>query len=107
MPPLYFAEQPVDRFLRYLKSKKPYDIDLVKSYMEIQYPNGFYDFSEENDNYLNLVKYFEKNNIEYEIKIKPLKTSKPMLGMIKIETDSKLKKHSRKLAFFSIARKRR
>ena len=48
-----------------------------------------------------------KKGREYEIKIKPLKTSKPMLGMIKIETDSKLKKHSRKLAFFSIARKRR
>ena len=49
----------------------------------------------------------KKEGREYEIKIKPQKTSKPMLGMIKIETDSKLKKHSRKLAFFSIARKRR
>ncbi len=56
MPPLYLNKHPVDRFLRYLKSKKPYDIDLVKSYMEIQYPNGFYDFSEENDNYLNWLK---------------------------------------------------
>ena len=49
----------------------------------------------------------KKEGREYEIKLKPQATSKPMLGMIKIETDSKLKKHARKLAFFSIARKRR
>ncbi|MEC8905875.1 MAG: DUF1573 domain-containing protein [Verrucomicrobiota bacterium] len=49
----------------------------------------------------------KKEGREYEIKLKPQATSKPMLGMIKIETDSKLKKHTRKLAFFSIARKRR
>jgi len=49
----------------------------------------------------------KKEGREYQITIKPQNTSKPMLGMLKIETDSKLKKHSRKLAFFSIARKRR
>ena len=36
---------------------------------------------------------------EYEI-VKPLSTASPMLGMIKIDTDSKIKKHQRKLAFF-------
>tara|TARA_B000000565_G_scaffold81092_1_gene58721 strand:- start:22 stop:693 length:672 start_codon:yes stop_codon:yes gene_type:complete len=43
---------------------------------------------------------------EYEIRVKPLSTASPMLGMIKIDTDSKIKKHQRKLAFFSIARSR-
>ena len=37
----------------------------------------------------------KKEGREYEITIKPQNTSKPMLGMLKIETDSKLKKHSR------------
>ena len=47
-----------------------------------------------------------KEGREYEIRIKPLSTSSPMLGMVKIDTDSKLKKHQRKLAFFSISRSR-
>ena len=47
-----------------------------------------------------------KEGREYEIRIKPLSTSSPMLGMLKIDTDSELKKHKRKLAFFSIARSR-
>ena len=47
-----------------------------------------------------------KKGREYEIRIKPLSTSSPMLGMMKIDTDSKIKKHQKKLAFFSIARSR-
>ncbi len=43
----------------------------------------------------------------YELYLKPVKTSKPMLGLLKIDTDCEILKHRRKLAFFSIARKRR
>ena len=43
----------------------------------------------------------------YEVYLKPGQTSKPMLGLLKIDTDCGILKHQRKLAFFSIARKRR
>lgn len=43
----------------------------------------------------------------YEVYLKPEQTSKPMLGLLKIDTDCAIQKHRRKLAFFSIARKRR
>jgi phospholipid N-methyltransferase len=38
--------------------------------IELYFLNKFGIFNNKNDNYLNLVKYFEKNNIKYEIKIK-------------------------------------
>jgi hypothetical protein len=43
----------------------------------------------------------------YEVYLKPAQTGKPMLGLLKIDTDCAIQKHRRKLAFFSIARKRR
>lgn len=43
----------------------------------------------------------------YEVYLKPADTGKPMLGLLKIDTDCAIQKHRRKLAFFSIARKRR
>ncbi len=48
----------------------------------------------------------EKGRV-YEIYLKPQQTGKPMLGLLKIDTDCGILKHRRKLAFFSIARKRR
>jgi len=43
---------------------------------------------------------------QYEIRLKPQVTSTPLLGLLKIDTDCAILKHRRKLAFFSIARKR-
>jgi hypothetical protein len=42
---------------------------------------------------------------QYEITVKPHGTSEVMLGALKIETDSKIAKYQRQLAFFSIFRK--
>lgn len=42
---------------------------------------------------------------EYEITVKPRSTAEVMLGALKIETDSKITKYQRQLAFFSIFRK--
>lgn len=42
---------------------------------------------------------------EYEITVKPHSTSEVMLGALKIESDSKIAKYQRQLAFFSIFRK--
>ena len=54
---------------------------------------------------------FELSVIEkgrkYEVSLTPEKTSSPMLGVLKIETDCVIPKHQRQLAFFSVARKRR
>ncbi len=44
---------------------------------------------------------------EYEIRLTPGSTAKAMLGVLKIETDCSIAKHRRKLAFFSVARKRK
>ncbi len=41
---------------------------------------------------------------DYEIKLTPVSTETPMLGVLKITTDCKIEKHRRQLAFFSIAR---
>jgi hypothetical protein len=41
---------------------------------------------------------------DYEIKLTPVSTESPMLGVLKITTDCKIEKHRRQLAFFSIAR---
>jgi hypothetical protein len=43
----------------------------------------------------------------YEVTLTPEKTSSPMLGVLKIETDCTIPKHQRQLAFFSVARKKR
>jgi hypothetical protein len=48
----------------------------------------------------------EKGRV-YEIYLKPQQTGKPMLGLLKVDTDCEILKHRRKLAFFSIVRKRR
>ena len=54
------------------------------------------------------VKLVEKKaGREYEIELTPKSTAVAMLGMLKIETDCTIPKHQRKLAFFSIARKRK
>ncbi len=42
---------------------------------------------------------------EYEITVKPNNTGEVMLGALKIETDSKIAKYQRQLAFFSVYRK--
>ena len=42
---------------------------------------------------------------EYVVTVKPKSTNDVMLGAIKIETDSKIPKYQRQLAFFSIVRK--
>lgn len=42
---------------------------------------------------------------EYEVTIKPTTTAEVMLGALKIETDSKIPKYQRQLAFFSVYRK--
>lgn len=42
---------------------------------------------------------------EYEITVKPADTKEVMLGALKIETDSKIPKYQRQLAFFSVYRK--
>lgn len=42
---------------------------------------------------------------EYEITVKPNSTTDVMLGALKIETDSKIAKYQRQLAFFSVFRK--
>lgn len=42
---------------------------------------------------------------EYEVTIKPKTTADVMLGALKIETDSKIPKYQRQLAFFSVYRK--
>jgi hypothetical protein len=42
---------------------------------------------------------------EYEVTVKPKSTADVMLGALKIETDSKIPKYQRQLAFFSIFRK--
>jgi len=44
---------------------------------------------------------------KYEVSLTPEKTTSPMLGVLKIETDCEIPKHQRQLAFFSIARKPR
>jgi hypothetical protein len=42
---------------------------------------------------------------EYEVTVKPKDTAEVMLGALKIETDSKIPKYQRQLAFFSVYRK--
>ncbi len=42
---------------------------------------------------------------EYEVTLKPTSTAEVMLGALKIETDSKIAKYQRQLAFFSVYRK--
>jgi hypothetical protein len=42
---------------------------------------------------------------EYEIRVKPKSTHEVALGALKIETDSKIPKYQRQLAFFSVYRK--
>jgi hypothetical protein len=42
---------------------------------------------------------------EYEVTVKPTTTAEVMLGALKIETDSKIPKYQRQLAFFSVYRK--
>jgi len=42
---------------------------------------------------------------EYEVTVKPKATDEVMLGALKIETDSKIAKYQRQLAFFSVYRK--
>lgn len=42
---------------------------------------------------------------EYEITVKPKNTSDVMLGALKIETDSRIPKYQRQMAFFSVYRK--
>jgi len=42
---------------------------------------------------------------EYEVTVKPHNTTEVILGALKIETDSKIAKFQRQLAFFSIYRK--
>ena len=49
----------------------------------------------------------KKPGREYEIKVKPAGTERPMLGVVRIETDCDIPKHQKKLAFFSIARARK
>jgi hypothetical protein len=49
----------------------------------------------------------KKEGREYEIVLTPKSTEVAMLGMLKIETDCAIPKHQRKMAFFSIARKRK
>ena len=41
---------------------------------------------------------------KYELSLTPSSTDKVQLGMLTIETDCELKKHKKKLAFFSIQR---
>jgi len=41
---------------------------------------------------------------DYEIKLTPVATEAPMLGVLKITTDCKIEKHRRQLAFFNISR---
>ncbi|HRJ07920.1 MAG TPA: DUF1573 domain-containing protein [Prosthecobacter sp.] len=42
---------------------------------------------------------------EYEVTVKPKNTQEVMLGALRIETDSKIAKYQRQLAFFSVYRK--
>lgn len=42
---------------------------------------------------------------EYEVTVKPKSTDEVMLGALRIETDSKIAKYQRQLAFFSVYRK--
>jgi hypothetical protein len=42
---------------------------------------------------------------EYEVSVRPTTTEEVMLGALKIETDSKIPKYQRQLAFFSVYRK--
>jgi len=42
---------------------------------------------------------------EYEIRVKPKSTHEVSLGALKVETDSKIPKYQRQLAFFSVYRK--
>lgn len=41
-----------DYYLFYMKQQYPADRRLWSGYFKIQYPNGMYDLTEENDNYL-------------------------------------------------------
>lgn len=42
---------------------------------------------------------------EYEVTVRPTTTNEVMLGALKLETDSKIPKYQRQLAFFSVYRK--
>lgn len=42
---------------------------------------------------------------EYELTVKPKNTAEVMLGALRIETDSKIPKYQRQMAFFSVYRK--
>ena len=41
---------------------------------------------------------------KYRIKLTPVSTEAPMMGIVRIETDCEIEKHRRQLAFFSIKR---